>query len=281
MHLEPYNGHVFPSTQSYLASSSTPTSCFQLFGGDGGGAAPPSPSASVDHMVSSPAANVLTPSATATDAVARCGGGGIIFQFPPPQPPMLAAGKDSGWEAMSSSSQHQQQHSPMAISPSFSTLNTPRGSITSTRSQHSSHSPMGMIVDSASMVPGQHSAEQAYHLGKTPTLFNTFLPFLRYSVSLCWVEGELRDYPHRSSSHSVKGAPVMSCSLLRSASAHLPRRTGDRRICGRDSSLGGFHLPRSQHHLPFAAALRLQLSRTAAAAAAASLLQWRRQQWLL
>ena len=183
MHLEPYNGHVFPSTQSYLASSSTPTSCFQLFGGDGGGAAPPSPSASVDHMVSSPAANVLTPSATATDAVARCGGGGIIFQFPPPQPPMLAAGKDSGWEAMSSSSQHQQQHSPMAISPSLSTLNTPRGSITSTRSQHSSHSPMGMIVDSAHMVPGQQSAEQAYHLGKTSV--NQYLHYCLFCITGC------------------------------------------------------------------------------------------------
>ena len=191
MHLEPYNGHVCPSTQPYIATSSATTSCFQLFvDGSGGGAAPPSPSAS-DHMVSSPPANVLTPSATAADAVARCGGGGggNIFQFPPPlpQPPMLSAGKDpgaaaGGWEAMSSSSQQQQQHSPMAISPSFSTLNTPRGSITSTRSQHSSHSPMGMIVDSTNMVAGQHSAEQAYQLGKASAIFNTFFVSIFGSV---------------------------------------------------------------------------------------------------
>ena len=154
MHLEPYNGN-----HSYMAGSSATTSCLQLFGDSGGGgAAPPSPSAS-DHMVSSPAANLLTPSASS-------GGGGNIFQFPPPQPPILVAGKDPGWEGMTQT----QQHSPMAISPSFSTLNTPRGSITSTRSHHShsSHSPMGMIVDGANMVHGgqQSAAEQAYHLGK-------------------------------------------------------------------------------------------------------------------
>ena len=153
MHLEPYGG-----SGVYMAGSSATTSCFQLFGG---AAAPPSPSAS-DQMVSSPAAsNLLTPSAAS---------GGNIFQFPPP-PQQQPIGKEPGvaWEAALSQPQ-QQQHSPMAISPSFSTLNTPRGSITSTRSHqsHSSHSPMGMIVDGANMVTGgQQSAEQAYHLGKT------------------------------------------------------------------------------------------------------------------
>ena len=150
MHLEPYSG------SGYMAGSSAATSCFQLFGG---AAAPPSPSAS-DQMVSSPAAsNLLTPSAAS---------GGNIFQFPPP--PQQSIGKEPGvaWEA--AMSQQQQQHSPMAISPSFSTLNTPRGSITSTRSHqsHSSHSPMGMMVDGANIVTGgqQGTAEQAYHLGK-------------------------------------------------------------------------------------------------------------------
>ena len=180
VHLEPYSGTMCHSPQSYLVSSSGTTSCFQLFGegcvgGGGGAAAPPSPSAS-DQMASSPAAvaNVLTPSMAAeADSVQRCGAAADnIFQFPPP-PPMSVAGKEapltSPWEAMvtTTSVLPQQQHSPMAISPSFSTLNTPRGSIASNRSQQSSHSPMGMMVDGATMGSGQQNVQQAYHLGRT------------------------------------------------------------------------------------------------------------------
>ena len=68
-----------------------------------------------------------------------------IFQFPPQQP--LIKQEDPTWTTLQEPgagfssivpvSSSSPQCSPMAISPSMSTLNTPRGSITSMRSQQS------------------------------------------------------------------------------------------------------------------------------------------------
>ena len=99
--------------------------------------------------ISSP--GIMSPPSTANTVENR------VFQFPPPQNATQPPIKNEDWSdvvgpclqdtptstfppgpiGMGSS-----QGSPMAISPVLSTLNTPRGSITSMRSHHSGNSPM-------------------------------------------------------------------------------------------------------------------------------------------